>query len=61
MGGWVWVLGYCFWLARAGFGFARGDAGIRRDGFWECGFGVWGGTGWVRSLMRCEFGLRGLC
>ena len=50
----------CFGLGRAGFGLARGGVGIGRDRFWECGFGVWGGTGLVRGLLGRLVGLGAL-
>ena len=50
MGRKVWGLGGWFGLGRAGFRLARGGVGLGCDGFWGCGLGVWGGTGWVRGL-----------
>ena len=50
-----------FGLGRAGFGFVRGDIGSGCDGFGECGFGVWGGTGLVRGLAGRVFGSGELC
>ena len=46
---------------RTRFGLMRVGVGIGRDGFWECGLGVWGGTGWVRGLVGQVLGLGGLC
>ena len=39
----------------------RVGVGIGLYGFWECGLGVWGGTGWVRGLVGQVLGLDGLC
>ena len=47
----VWGLGGCFGLGQAVFLLAQGGVGVAQDGFWECGFGVWGGAGWVSGLV----------
>ena len=49
VGGLFWA---CFGLGRADFPLAQGGVGLARGGFWECGFGVWGGIGWDRLGSR---------
>ena len=52
VGGLFWA---CFGLGRADFPLAQGGVGLARGGFWECGFGFCGGTGWVLRLVGYFF------
>ena len=46
---------------RTGFGLGCDGFWVEAWGFGGCGFGVWGGTGWVRGLVCWVFGLVVLC
>ena len=58
VGGVVWCLGG---LARIGFGLGGDGFGVEAWGLWWCGFGFWGGTGWVRGLVCWLSALGVLC
>ena len=60
MGDWFWGLGACLGLGRADSGPARGGGETGSDGFWDCGFGLWGRTGWDVGESGCFFFISGL-